>query len=60
MTGVYISGHPLDEYKDVLEGYHTTQDVLQLRNADENEIINGSVDLNLRKNHRCFGRNYYR
>ena len=47
MTGVYISGHPLDEYKDVLEGYHTTQDVLQLRNADENEIINGSVDLNL-------------
>ena len=43
MTGVYISGHPLDEYKDALEGYHTTQDIMVLYNTDENEMMNGSI-----------------
>jgi DNA polymerase-3 subunit alpha len=40
MTGVYISGHPLDEYKDALDGYHTTQDIMALHNTDENEMMN--------------------
>ncbi|MGI6140247.1 MAG: DNA polymerase III subunit alpha [Caldicoprobacterales bacterium] len=43
MTGVYISGHPLDEYKEALEGYHTTQDIMVLYNTDENEMMNGSI-----------------
>ena len=43
MTGVYISGHPLDEYKEVLETYNTTQDIMILQNMDENGVLNGSV-----------------
>ncbi|MDD2502878.1 MAG: DNA polymerase III subunit alpha [Clostridia bacterium] len=39
MTGVYISGHPLDEYKDALEGYHTTMDIMELQNVEENEAM---------------------
>jgi DNA polymerase-3 subunit alpha len=37
MTGVYISGHPLDEYKDALEGYSTTMDIMDLQHIEENE-----------------------
>ena len=50
MTGVYISGHPLDEYKEVLEGYHTTQDILALHNTDEHEMMNSSFASNLTEN----------
>ncbi|MDD3465249.1 MAG: DNA polymerase III subunit alpha [Candidatus Cloacimonetes bacterium] len=50
MTGVYISGHPLDEFKEVLEGYHTTQDILALHNTDEHEMMNSSFASNLTEN----------
>ncbi|MGI6527710.1 MAG: DNA polymerase III subunit alpha [Caldicoprobacterales bacterium] len=43
MTGVYISGHPLDEYKDALDGYQTTQDIMALHHTDENEGMTGSL-----------------
>jgi DNA polymerase-3 subunit alpha len=35
MTGVYISGHPLDEYKDSMESFHTTLDIMSLHDSDE-------------------------
>jgi DNA polymerase-3 subunit alpha len=41
MTGVYISGHPLDEYKEFLEGCHTTLDILNLQNMEESESLAG-------------------
>lgn len=47
MTGVYISGHPLDEYKDVLEGYHTTLDIMTLHNMEENEGLDSSYSSQL-------------
>ena len=49
MTGVYISGHPLDEYKEALEEYHTTQDIMALHNTDEQEMLSGSYDSNLKE-----------
>lgn len=50
MTGVYISGHPLDEYKDALEGYQTTLDIMALHHTDENGGLAGSLDSNLTEN----------
>ena len=35
MTGVYITGHPLDEFKDALEGYQTTLDLMLIQNMEE-------------------------
>ncbi len=43
MTGVYISGHPLDEYKDALEGYSTTMDIMEIHNIEENKDLTDSV-----------------
>jgi len=43
MTGVYISGHPLDEYKEVLEGYNSTLDIMSLQNTEEGEVMAGSL-----------------
>ncbi|MBE3101049.1 MAG: DNA polymerase III subunit alpha, partial [Firmicutes bacterium] len=45
MVGVYISGHPLDEYKDSMEGYHTTLDIQNLHQTDETDIISLPTDL---------------
>ncbi|HHY82277.1 MAG TPA: DNA polymerase III subunit alpha [Clostridiales bacterium] len=47
MTGVYISGHPLDEYKDVLEGFNSTLDIMSLQNTEDGEVITGSLSHNL-------------
>jgi DNA polymerase-3 subunit alpha len=41
MTGVYISGHPLDEYKESIEGYHTTLDIMSLQSMDESGVMAG-------------------
>ncbi|NLI60059.1 MAG: DNA polymerase III subunit alpha [Clostridiales bacterium] len=38
ITGVYISGHPLSEYKDVLESLTTTLDLQQVDFEEENMI----------------------
>ncbi|NLB43027.1 MAG: DNA polymerase III subunit alpha, partial [Clostridiales bacterium] len=43
MTGVYISGHPLDEYKDALEGYSTTMDIMELQSIEENNELAGNL-----------------
>ena len=43
--GVYISGHPLAEYKDVLENMTTTLDLQSLNHIDE-EAISSDIYLN--------------
>jgi len=42
--GVYISGHPLAEYKDILENMTTTLDLQSLKHFEE-EGVNAGVDL---------------
>ncbi len=39
MTGVYISGHPLDEYKKSLEGLQTTLEISGLKGEEERETM---------------------
>jgi len=37
-TGLYISGHPLDEYKDAMEGLNTTLEILGLSSDEESGV----------------------
>lgn len=37
-TGLYISGHPLDEYKDAMEGFNTTLEILGLGGDEESGV----------------------
>ncbi|NLC43793.1 MAG: DNA polymerase III subunit alpha, partial [Clostridiales bacterium] len=48
MTGVYISGHPLDEYKNALEGYSTTMDIMELQNIEGNNELTANLSNNLK------------
>lgn len=44
MTGLYISGHPLDKYKAALEGLDTTLEIMSLHEPNEEGVYTSSLD----------------
>ncbi len=43
VIGIYISGHPIEEYKDLLKIWTTPKDILEEKNEGEDVILGGII-----------------